>query len=119
MKVLVDTSSWRKHLRAVDERLVDLLRERRVVVHEMVVHELVLGGVSAGVRRSLLALPHLPTARGDEILMCIDGYRLAQTGIGAVDTHLFHAALRASAALYTADSALAGAFGTYQPKEWR
>ena len=31
---------------------------------------------------------------GAEILECIDGCRLAQTGLGAVDTHLFLAAPR-------------------------
>ncbi len=114
----MDTSSWRRHLRAGDERLIELLRERRVVTHDMVVHELVLGGLSVPARRSLLALQHLPTASGPEVLACIDGYRLAQTGLGAVDTHLFLAALRAQTALYTADAALGKAFQPFQPEGW-
>lgn len=118
MIVLVDTSIWRRHLRTRDLQLERLLAERRVVTHDCVLHELILGGLGERTRRALIALRRLRWATAEEIAATIHRNRLAQTGVGAVDAHLFHAALDASSALYTADVALAGTFAPYQPREW-
>lgn len=116
--ILVDTSVWRRHLRTTDPTLVRFLGERRVWTHECVIQELVLGGIVPGVRRSLLALHRILPVPGAEVLAAIDTFRLAQTGLGAVDAQLFVAAHRAGAALYTADEALAREFTRFQPVGW-
>ena len=119
MIVLVDTSIWRRHFRDSDDHLVEKLKERRVVTHDMVLLELVISGVTSGIRRSLSELRRLPSASGDEVLAAVDVHRLAQNGMGLVDAHLFFAAMRGGAALYTADRALASAFAPFQPAGWR
>lgn len=116
--ILVDTSVWRRHLRAGDPRLVEILRERRAATHVEVVEELILGGVSPQTRQSLLRLPRIPAVSPDEVLTGIDRHRLAQRGLGAIDVHLFLAAHAAGVALYTADAALASAFAPLQPPGW-
>ena len=113
--ILVDTSIWRRHFRARDDVLIRLLGENRVLTHDGVLHELILGGVASAARSSLLALRRLPTDPGGDILAGIDRHPLAQTGLGAIDAQLFLAALRAGVGLYTADAALSACFAPFQP----
>lgn len=116
--ILIDTRVWRRHLRSGDPRLVAILGERRAATHVEVVEELILGGVSAQIRQSLLRLPRVPAVPASDVIAGIDRHRLAQRGLGAVDVHLFLAAFTAGIALYTADAALASAFAPFQPPGW-
>ena len=107
--ILADTSVWVAHLRARDERLVDLLQQGQILVHPFVVGELALGNLRE--RRVLLdALAQMPAAvlaRDEEVLSLIEGRRLYGLGVGYIDAHLLASAmLTAGARLWTLDQRL-------------
>ena len=92
--ILVDTSVWIDHLRDQDRRLTELLQNRQVWMHPMVVGELACGNLRN--RQEVLTLlgnlPEVTVATHDEVLFFIEQYRLMGRGIGYVDTHLIAAA---------------------------
>ncbi|MBI2901254.1 MAG: type II toxin-antitoxin system VapC family toxin [Planctomycetes bacterium] len=109
--VLVDTSVWVDHLRRGDAVLASLLHAGEVLRHPFVVGELACGGIRnrSRILRLLQALPAVPKAQDDEVLLFIDRHRLAGAGLGLIDMHLLASCLLAGAALWTRDARLAGA----------
>jgi predicted nucleic acid-binding protein len=109
--ILVDTSVWVDHLRAVDETLARLLHGGGVLAHPFVIGELALGNLR---QRDLLVdalrdLPQANVATDDETLHFIHRHALFGLGIGYVDAHLLAAArLTAGATLWTRDKRLHG-----------
>jgi predicted nucleic acid-binding protein len=107
--ILVDTSVWVDHLRAVDQALVRLLENGEVLTHPFVIGELALGILRQRelILNMLLDLPHGPVASNQEVLQFIDRHRLFNSGIGYVDVHLLAAAqLMADTTLWTRDKRL-------------
>ncbi len=106
--LLADTSAWIAHLRRADRILVRALDEGRVIVHPFVVGELACGTLRR--RESFLddlaRLPQATHATHDEVMLLVERYRLAGTGIGWIDAHLLAAARLSDAELYTHDAAL-------------
>ena len=92
--ILVDTSIWVEHLRRGAPALVQRLEEGQVCIHPFIVGELACGTLNA--RRQILdllrALPQVPVADDEEILMFIEHHRLMGRGIGYVDVHLLASA---------------------------
>ena len=88
--VLVDTSVWVDYIRSGNENLADLLRENRVVMHEMVLGELACGSLQqrADTLAGLANLPGIDVATHLEILAFIEAMQLFGCGIGYVDNHL-------------------------------
>lgn len=119
--ILVDTSVWVRHLRAVDNTLVQILELGLVLGHPFVTGELALGNLRQRdlILRGLLDLPQAPIATGEEILRFINRHHLHARGIGYVDAHLLASvSLSAGASLWTYDKrlqAVAGELGL----EWR
>lgn len=106
---LVDTSVWIDHLRAADERLIELLNDEEVLMHPFVVGEISLGNVSRrdAMLADLLDLPKAVVATEWEVLDFIGRHRLFGLGIGYVDAHLLASArLTQDAALWTHDRRL-------------
>lgn len=107
--ILVDSSVWVDHLRAVDRALVRLLEAGEVLTHPFVIGELALGGLRQRelIGNALHDLPHGPVASDQEVLHFIDRHRLLSSGIGYVDVHLLAAAqLAAGTTLWTRDKHL-------------
>lgn len=112
MMILVDTSIWIDHLRAADAQLVTLLNKNAVLAHPFVIGEIALGsmGKRVEVLRYLNNLPEAVSASHNEAMLFIERHRLANTGVGYVDTHLLaSAALTPSGALWSRDKALRAA----------
>lgn len=109
--ILVDTSVWVDHLRKGDSAMRELLDQRRVLSHPMVIGELALGHLNP--REQILALFHLipraVVASHPEVIQFISTHRLYGRGLGLVDAHLLAAVkLTPNASLWTRDKRLAG-----------
>ena len=110
--VLVDTSVWVDYIRSGNENLADLLRENRVVMHEMVLGELACGSLQQ--RADSLAilgnLPRVDVATYPEVLAFIETMQLFGCGIGYVDNHLLASVhLNPGAQLWSRDRRLVDA----------
>ena len=89
-RVLVDTSIWIDHINGGVPRLVDLLKQRRTLLHPMIVGEIALGSIGkrSRVLEDLCALPQAPVVGHAEVMAMIEWLKLSSTGIGYVDAHL-------------------------------
>lgn len=106
MKVLADTSVWVDHLRHGNPQMSGLLTAGDIVVHDHVVGELFLGGLSRERLAMMQLLRRCSVASHDEAMHLIGERRLAGRGLGYVDTHLLAAALIGRLQLWTLDKAL-------------
>lgn len=106
MKILADTSIWVHHLRYGDSELSHFLTAGDIVVHDHVVGELCLGGLSRQSLATLQLLHRCTPASHEEAMHLIRERRLAGRGLGYVDTHLLAAALIGHLQLWTLDKAL-------------
>lgn len=106
--MLVDTSVWIDHLHRAEPRLVSLLGDDAVVIHEGVIEELALGSIRN--RHELLsllaALRRAPVLRHDELLTLVDSAKLWGRGLGVIDVQLLGAARIAGLTLWTRDRRL-------------
>lgn len=112
--IIVDTSVWVAHLRARDSRLVGLLEEGQVLVHEYVIGELACGSLRrrAEFLHLLGHLPSAPTVTHVEIMGFIEIHSLMGKGLGLIDMHLLAStSLHGSARLMTYDQRLSSAAG--------
>jgi len=106
MKILADTSVWVDHLRHGDATLRHHLTQGDIVIHDHVVGELCLGGLSREKRALLDWLHRCTIASHAEVMHLIETRKLASRGLGYVDTHLLAAALIGRLRLWTLDRAL-------------
>ena len=109
--VLVDTSIWIRSLlgREPFRRTLDrLLADERVLGHDLVLGELLIGGT--GGRAPMLSVYRhftlAPSASHDDVVSLVSARRLSGRGIGWIDAHLLASTLLAGARLYTADGPL-------------
>lgn len=103
--VLVDTSVWVDHLRRQNARLTNLLNEAEVVCHPLVIGELACGNLRnrEEILSLLQALPSVPKAADDEVLLFIEGHQLMGRGIGLIDVHLLASSALADVPIWTLD----------------
>ena len=109
--ILVDTSVWVDHLRALDKTLAEYLDRGMVLAHPFVIGELALGNLRRRdvVLDALQDLPQSNVASDGEILHFINRYALSGLGVGYVDVHLLAAVrLTAGTVLWTRDRRLLG-----------
>lgn len=92
--ILTDANIWIDHFRSGDDRLVRLLRLRRILMHPFTIGELSLGSLPDRPRTlANLALHDQPViATDDEVLALIEAESLWGTGLGYVDCHLLASA---------------------------
>lgn len=107
--MLVDTSIWVQHLRHGNAQLVTCLDGDEVEIHPFVIGELACGNLSkrSEVLNLLAALPVVPIAAHDEVLMFVESRMLMGRGLGWIDVHLLASATLASTTFWTADKRLA------------
>ena len=108
--VLVDSSVWIEHFKNAEIRLLDLLHNNQVLVHEMVIGELMLGTIKQ--RNLVIALLNDMTsahvARHQELMHFVSQNNLYEQGIGWVDCHLLASCkITPEATLWTMDKRLA------------
>lgn len=106
MRILADTSVWVEHLRRGDAAMRHYLTQGDIVIHDYIVGELCLGGLSREKRALLDWLQRCTVASHDEAMHLVETRRLAGRGLGYVDTHLLAAALIGRLQLWTLDRAL-------------
>ena len=111
MKILADTSIWVEHLRRGDAQMESFLAAGDIVLHDHVVGELCLGGLSRQKLAIMRWLRRCSVASHDEVMHLIAERRFAGRGLGYVDTHLLAAALIGRLQLWTLDRALRQAAG--------
>jgi len=107
--ILVDTSVWIDHLRAGDERLIELLDSSQVLAHPFVIGELACGNLRKRdeVLSLLNDLPQAPVASHEEVLRFIGRNKLMGQGGGYIDTHLLAStALADTTLIWTRDQRL-------------
>ena len=107
--ILVDTSVWIAHLRALEPRLGALLEDGQVLVHPFVLGELACGNL----RRRATVLAHLrrlttaPLVSNEEAHRLLEQRKLMGKGLGWVDIHLLASCVVTRAGLWTLDRRLA------------
>jgi predicted nucleic acid-binding protein len=106
--ILVDTSVWVAHLKAGDQRLIELLTAGVAAAHPFTEGELALAG--ADVRRVLGGVPRLPQAAHHDVLAFVDRQGGPVRRVGWVDAHLVYAALAGGHDLLTYDTHQAAFF---------
>jgi predicted nucleic acid-binding protein len=109
--ILPDTSIWIDHFRRANPVLMSVLESGDVLCHPFVIGELACGSLKER-RRTLALLQTLnsaPFADHDEVLMLVERYKLAASGLGWLDAHLLGSTLLAEARLWTLDAPLARA----------
>ena len=91
--VLADTSIWIDHVAGKSTPLADLLKERRVVLHPMVIGEIAMGSLTNRklIINELQQLPKVHVASNAEVMAMVEWQKLFSTGIGFVDAHLLAA----------------------------
>ena len=106
MRILADTSVWVDYLRHKNAPILDHLRLGDVVMHDFVVGEMVLGGISQTKLAMLNQMRRCHCASHAEVMHLIAERHLAGRGLGYVDSHLLAAALIDRLQLWTLDKAL-------------
>lgn len=106
MRILADTSVWVDFLRNRDAALIGPLRQGDVVLHDYVIGELALGGISRTKLTMFRQMHRCRSASHEEVMHLIAERRLAGRGLGYVDVHLLAAALIGHLRLWTLDKAL-------------
>jgi predicted nucleic acid-binding protein len=108
MKVLVDTSVWIEHLKKPVPELVELLTERRVLTHPVVIGELACGTFRKRheILGNLKILPKAQTASHEEALELIEARKLYGKGVGFSDTLILASALVSEATIFSFDRAM-------------
>ena len=107
--ILVDSSVWIDHLRQPVRELNELLRERNILCHEMVIGELACGNLRSRdiVLHDLKALPALETLSASALLALIEDRAWMGRGIGYVDANLLGSVMTDDCAtLWTSDMRL-------------
>jgi predicted nucleic acid-binding protein len=106
---LIDTSVWIHHFRSSAPELVDLLSQRRVLIHSAVMGELACGNLPSRnqVISDLQLLPKAKEAEPEEVLKLLNERQLYGKGLGWVDLQLLASALLSDAILFTYDKRLA------------
>lgn len=108
--IVVDSAIWIDHLHYSDDYLVDLMAERKALMHPFVVGEIALGSLRdrAGFIEIASKLPRPPVADAAEVLNLINSAALGGTGIGYVDAHLLASTMLVpKGLLWTRDKRLA------------
>lgn len=106
MRVLADTSVWVDYLRHKNAPILDALNQGDVVMHDYVVGEMALGGLSQAKLAMFSRMRRCHCASHDEVMHLIAERNLAGRGLGYVDSHLLAAALIDRLQLWTLDKAL-------------
>lgn len=106
MRVLADTSIWVDYLRNKNALILERLSLGDVVMHDYVIGEIVLGGISRTKLAVLDRMRRCHCASHDEVMHLIAERDLACKGLGYVDAHLLAAALIGRLQLWTLDKAL-------------
>lgn len=105
--ILIDTSIWVSHFRKSDENLLQLLNDRKVLIHPMVIGELLLGALDHQTFHDMCKLPQAIVAGNNDVFDFILEHSLTHKGIGFVDAHLLVSAVLSNADLMTRDKSLA------------
>lgn len=106
MRILADTSVWVDYLRHKNTPILDHLSLGDIVVHDYVIGEMVLGGISRAKLAMFGQMRRCHCASHDEVMHLIAERNLAGRGLGYVDSHLLAAALIGRLQLWTLDKAL-------------
>jgi predicted nucleic acid-binding protein len=109
MRILADTSVWVDYLRHKNAPILDHLRLGDVVMHDYVVGEMALGGISQTKLAMFKQMRRCHCASHDEVMHLVAERHLAGRGLGYVDSHLLAAALIGRLQLWTLDKALQNA----------
>lgn len=93
--ILVDTSVWIDHLRSSNAILSDLLRQRQVLTHPLMIGELAMGSMKQRemTLQFLHKMPRVTAGHDDEVMRFITRNKLFGLGLGYIDAHLLVAAL--------------------------
>lgn len=107
--VIADSSIWMDHINQGDSELVNLMKQRRVRLHPMIIAEIALGSIKqrAVMLEELNAFPQVDQSSHSEVMAMIEWMRLLGTGVGYVDAHLLAATRQLRiGALWTRDKKL-------------
>lgn len=114
MKFIVDTSVWIEHLKSPVSELVELLAEKKVLCHTVVIGELSCGNMKRRheILGNLKILPKAKEASFEETLELIELEKLYGKGLGFSDVQILASALLSDTGIFTFDHALISATKT-------
>lgn len=106
--ILVDTSVWIEHFRSPNRALGELLDQGQVFAHPFVLGEIACGNLKnrSEIIALMQALPTVPRADDEEVLLFIEQRGLMGRGIGWIDIHLLASCLMEPCPIWTADRRL-------------
>jgi hypothetical protein len=109
--ILADTTIWVDHFRKSDQKLVELLEQKEILLHPFIVAELALGSLRD--RTSTLWFldnqSMTKVASMAEVRRLVESRRLYARGIGLTDAHLIASVLLTpGTSLWTRDERLRG-----------
>lgn len=107
--VIADSSIWMDHINQGDSELVNLMKQRLVRLHPMIIAEIALGSIKqrAVMLEELNAFPQVDLLSHSEVIAMIEWMKLFGTGVGYVDSHLLAATMQLRiGALWTRDKKL-------------
>lgn len=93
--ILADTSVWTDHLRFENPVFADRLKHGRILMHELVIGELVMGNLPnrPAFLRRLHHINRSVRASDSEVMRLIEDNHLYGTGLGFIDAHLLASVL--------------------------
>lgn len=108
MFIIADTSIWIDHLRKSNTNLINLLREKKILIHSDIIGELSCGNLPnrKTFLKDLKLLPRAFEPTQDEVLELIENKKLFGKGLGLTDIKLFASSYLAGALLWTFDKKL-------------
>jgi predicted nucleic acid-binding protein len=89
--IIVDTSTWTDHIRGLSTPVEALLGQGLIALHPFVFGELLLNGLPKSgpfAASAFATYAEAPVASPAEVLAFIQWAKLADQGVGYVDTHL-------------------------------
>jgi predicted nucleic acid-binding protein len=106
--ILVDTSVWVRHFRMGDKKLAGFLDDGEVACHSFILGEVACGNLKhrSEVLSLLKALPSVPVAEDDEVMLLLEREKLYGKGMGWIDAHLLGSALLGDCALWALEASL-------------
>ena len=109
--ILADTTIWVDHFRKGDQKLVELLEQKEILLHPFVIGELALGSLKDRIstlwfldKQSMAKMASMAEVRN-----LVESRRLYARGIGLTDAHLIASVLLTPCtSLWTRDERLRG-----------
>ncbi len=108
MNTVVDTSVWISHFKKSDPVLLELLRNKQILMHSSILGELISGNIQNRAKTifDLKMIPFISEPEREKIHDLIESKKLYGKGLGWVDFEILASCITEKCSLYTHDKML-------------